>query len=789
MNEKNLVNEIIDERVLRLLGLQDYFDLDYVTYKILLREILVKVDRNKIRIPPEEIMLLQEELKRIRRKTGRFKVKQKKVVTATNITNLGRLTSKNKTTKLLPGGSIPVGKTTGFSDGLAGIVDSIRKTVDSISKTLLMQSQLNKKDAEKQRRDKENSERRNKEGRLEEKKNGVLNTAKKLLAPFQSLFDKILNFIKWTILGRAFKLFMDWASDPKNKQKLGVIFRFLKDWWPTLLGAWFLFATPLGKFTRTVIGTISKLTLKLTKFAIPKLISFARSNPLIAAGTVAAAATFGAEMWRQGEENKQIEKESSNRNVKPQDVKSELEQSRRSPLSLFGQGMSMGFSRGGRIASVFSGIVGRGSGTTVTGAGPDTQFFPIEGGGGAVLQRGESVLQVGAREKIIKERGFDPLSYNTGANANKPRKINSKLVGNAYGGLIGLSNGGAIGIAAHHLKQDEALSSLTPGINDFTRPGGAKWAKVNVNTPIHSYIDSVGQPTIGWGSTYYDSILNGKKPVRMGDKITKGRADNILAKNIQSLATEYSTKIPNWNKMTDKQKAGLLLLGYNAPYGPLGAYSKLTAALKEGDMKSAAQNLQRGGPSAQRISTERNLLLSGPGNLKNLVGPRIVGQKKVGSGIPFIPPFMNKLQGGGALGSDGKVKGTTGIDYPGGGADTQYIPPSRLQVGEAVRVYTKDAVNRGILPIVDYIESILDPFDSNAAKRNVSVNSPLKRNIPGPPMRRSKSGSTPITLPPIKSSSGYPNSSGAKGPPEFNTSPASSIATRNNTAQILGLMA
>ena len=62
----------------------------------------------------------------------------------------------------------------------------------------------------------------------------------------------------------------------------------------------------------------------------------------------------------------------------------------------------------------FSGLVGHGSGTTVSGAGPDTQFFPVEGGGGAVLQRGESVLQVGARERIMNERGFDPLSYNTG---------------------------------------------------------------------------------------------------------------------------------------------------------------------------------------------------------------------------------------------------------------------------------------------------------------------------------------------------------------------------------------
>jgi hypothetical protein len=35
---QNLVNEKIDERILRLLGLEDVFDIDYDTYKTLLKE-------------------------------------------------------------------------------------------------------------------------------------------------------------------------------------------------------------------------------------------------------------------------------------------------------------------------------------------------------------------------------------------------------------------------------------------------------------------------------------------------------------------------------------------------------------------------------------------------------------------------------------------------------------------------------------------------------------------------------------------------------------------------------
>jgi GH24 family phage-related lysozyme (muramidase) len=183
------------------------------------------------------------------------------------------------------------------------------------------------------------------------------------------------------------------------------------------------------------------------------------------------------------------------------------------------------------------------------------------------------------------------------------------------------SGGGMIGKASHHLKQDEALSSLSRGMNDFIKPGGKSvlsninWGSIKPETQLHSYMDSVGQPTIGWGSTFYDSILKGKKPVRMGDSITKKQADGILNTNLGNLANIYSQKIPLWKKMSENQKAGVLTIGYNAPYGPIGAYPKLTKALMSGDMNAAAANVQRGGPSSARIAIEKQLLLSGPKDL------------------------------------------------------------------------------------------------------------------------------------------------------------------------------
>ena len=46
--------------------------------------------------------------------------------------------------------------------------------------------------------------------------------------------------------------------------------------------------------------------------------------------------------------------------------------------------------------------------------------------------------------------------------------------------------------------------------------------------------------------------------------------------NVHALATDYSTEIPNWGKMSDSQQAGLISMGYNAP----NFYSSKTFAPK-----------------------------------------------------------------------------------------------------------------------------------------------------------------------------------------------------------------
>jgi GH24 family phage-related lysozyme (muramidase) len=453
------------------------------------------------------------------------------------------------------------------------------------------------------------------EGNLEKKFEGLKSSAEKVIAPVKSILDRIIDFFVTVFLGRVVYKLLEWFGDKKNADKVKAIGRFLGEMWPKLLALYLVFGSALGGFARGLIGLVVKGAVRLAAAAAGMAAKAGIKGAAGAAGFLGGkygkllgaglevAATVGTTMAvSKGIEN-------------------------------FGGGeqKAQGLAGGGYVRPRFPAFSGGGLNFKGILGGMGDMFGMLFAGGGgvssgfvsgekgvdkipAMLSDGEFVMSAGAVQKY----GVDTLEgmNAAGGGTNKPKMIS----GTTYA-----AGGGAIGTASHHLKQDESLSSLTKGINDFTNPKSPNWSKVTAKTPVHSYIDSVGQPTIGWGSTYYDSILNGKQPVRRGDTITKDKADNILSTNISGLQKEYSTKIPYWNKMNDNQKAGLLILGYNAPYGPIGAYKKLTAALQQGDMKTAATNVQRGGPNAQRIALERRLLMSGPLNLKNLVGPRIVG--------------------------------------------------------------------------------------------------------------------------------------------------------------------
>ena len=76
--ESDLIDEKIDEVILRALGLDDVFDLDYDTYKTLLKERMM-ADRMGQKMDSGESGAVTDEYKRVKTKVGRFRLNKKKI--------------------------------------------------------------------------------------------------------------------------------------------------------------------------------------------------------------------------------------------------------------------------------------------------------------------------------------------------------------------------------------------------------------------------------------------------------------------------------------------------------------------------------------------------------------------------------------------------------------------------------------------------------------------------------------------------------------------------------------
>ena len=456
---KTTKTDAIDARILRLLGLEDVFDLDYDTYSTLLKEALVKYGViGKDKIPTEEIELLRDEFKRVKGKTGRVKVKSKKI-NAKNVTGLKALKEKKivSSPKLLPGTAVkpkeedqkkeeekkPKEKAKPKEDALQKLVSSIKKSVDSIAQSVKGLSKVLDKSLAADKRRAENERRSEKEKGLESGAGAVISkVASAIIKPFESIFDKIFNFIFWTLLGNTFFKILDWFNDPKNQKKIGSIFRFLKDWWPAILTGFLAFATPLGGFIATITGTL-----------IRGLFMLARINPAL----TAAIALFGAgaaipmlfpktvdEQERKTEEapgtpEEKIEKlknQKENLNWFQKNVQgmgSEIDEQ----IHRLETGETKSYANGGRINFAKGGKVRSNSGVRISGAGPDTQLIAAQPGEVVINKR--TVDAVGANNLLALNSAYG------GANANKP-KFAGNIRAAKLGGLIqAFKDGGYVG--------------------------------------------------------------------------------------------------------------------------------------------------------------------------------------------------------------------------------------------------------------------------------------------------------------------------------------------------------
>ena len=425
--ETDLVSESIDERILRLLGLEEVFDMDYATYLSLLKEKLVAARMVNANLPGDENELLTDEFRRVKRKVGRFKIVRKKI-SSDDIGTTGKVLVSPDKFFLVSKAVIP---STSEGDGEESSSDIIKK-LDELIDAIKNDNKLELKKQEDERKNKQNKKRQDAENRLESISKPVQRLMKTVVAPFQSILSRILKFLQFTILGYAFNRFVEFFSNPKNQKKIEAIGRFLKDWWPSLLGVAALFFTPLGVLVKGVIS--------LMRFAIPALLKIVKRNPYTA---LAIAGVSGI-----GLISKLLPK-SEESTVESGDIKGieNFKDTGELPdiVTKFNQGgivnnQILKYDQGGEIVKnniqnltrSMSGLrdsdgkITKSSGLDITGAGPDTQLI--------AAKPGEIVLP----DKTVQKYGSDyfmDMIRSSGA-TGIPEYANGIQLAN-QGGIVG----------------------------------------------------------------------------------------------------------------------------------------------------------------------------------------------------------------------------------------------------------------------------------------------------------------------------------------------------------------
>ena len=178
-------------------------------------------------------------------------------------------------------------------ESVVKILSDISKTVKSILKTLKKKTKSDKELARQNRLAAEREKRALAEKNLEKRFTGLKNFAQKLLKPIMGPFEALMNFIKNIILGKIVLGIIDWFADPENQKKVESFIRFLKDWWPALITAVLLFATPLGGIIAGIVSTLTVATGKLLT-VLPKLLKFLKSPLVVGLGLFTAGATVPA---------------------------------------------------------------------------------------------------------------------------------------------------------------------------------------------------------------------------------------------------------------------------------------------------------------------------------------------------------------------------------------------------------------------------------------------------------------------------------------------------------------
>ena len=136
---------------------------------------------------------------------------------------------------------VPVDQAGGDDGGdMSSVLTKIAGDVNIIKGIVEAQKDISEDQADDTRKAREKKKRSMKENLLEGTKGAIKKVGGavgKLLKPAENIFMTILKFLTTFLLGTGLMKLLDWMGDSGNQKKLDSIFRFLKDYWPTIITA------------------------------------------------------------------------------------------------------------------------------------------------------------------------------------------------------------------------------------------------------------------------------------------------------------------------------------------------------------------------------------------------------------------------------------------------------------------------------------------------------------------------------------------------------------------------
>lgn len=300
--EDDLVEEDIDSQILSILGLEDVFDLTYEEYYRELRTAAAAGRMPGSQMSTESIELVTEELKRVKGKTGRFKVKPKKidinkVLDRKQPTPPGAIVKAQKlipsvaesAPEVQPREQKPAVDVENLQDDLLNGIGNILESLITIRTVLQSRSKTEQQAAKEDRKETEKKKKKEREAALEKKKpqSPIL---KALTKPVDDFFGAIKRFFTNVLLGSVVLGLFKWLKDPANQKAIDDFTNFLENNAGLILGG--LLAIAAVPLVSTILGFLAPIT----AIAIPALTAAFGflASPAGIAALAALAATAAA---------------------------------------------------------------------------------------------------------------------------------------------------------------------------------------------------------------------------------------------------------------------------------------------------------------------------------------------------------------------------------------------------------------------------------------------------------------------------------------------------------------